>query len=236
MPDPSALSTGFAELDAGPTVRVRVWDLPTRIFHWALALAVVGQLVTGLSGLMEWHFRIGYLVLSLLLFRLIWGFIGGHWSRFASFVHSPRALFDYLRGQARPDQLVGHTPLGALSVFALLAFLIAQVATGLVADDEISASGPLTRFVSSATVSLASAWHAAVGKWIILALVVLHVLAIAFYATVRRQHLVKPMFSGDKLLTYQAATSRDSVGSRLLALVIFGACAGFAYWISTLRL
>lgn len=236
MPDPSALSTGFAELDAGPTVRVRVWDLPTRIFHWALALAVVGQLVTGLSGLMEWHFRIGYLVLSLLLFRLIWGFIGGHWSRFASFVHSPRALFDYLRGQARPDQLVGHTPLGALSVFALLAFLIAQVATGLVADDEISASGPLTRFVSNATVSLASAWHAAVGKWIILALVILHVLAIAFYATVRRQHLVKPMFSGDKLLTHQAAASHDSVGSRLLALVIFGACAGFAYWISTLRL
>lgn len=236
MPDPSALSTGFAELDDGAAVRVRVWDLPTRIFHWALALAVVGQLVTGLSGLMEWHFRIGYLVLSLLLFRLIWGFIGGHWSRFASFVHSPRALLDYLRGQARPDQLVGHTPLGALSVFALLAFLIAQVATGLMADDEISASGPLTRFVSSATVSLASAWHAAVGKWIILALVVLHVLAIAFYVAVRRQRLVKPMFSGDKLLTHQAATSRDSIGSRLLALVIFGACAGFAYWISTLRL
>lgn len=236
MPDPSALSTGFAELDDGAAVRVRVWDLPTRIFHWALALAVVGQLVTGLSGLMEWHFRIGYLVLSLLLFRLIWGFMGGHWSRFASFVHSPRALLDYLRGQARPDQLVGHTPLGALSVFALLAFLIAQVATGLMADDEISASGPLTRFVSSATVSLASAWHAAVGKWIILALVVLHVLAIAFYVAVRRQRLVKPMLSGDKLLTHQAATSRDSIGSRLLALVIFGACAGFAYWISTLRL
>ena len=236
MPDPSTLSTGFAELDAGPTVRVRVWDLPTRMFHWALALAVIGQLVTGLSGWMEWHFRIGYLVLSLLLFRLVWGFVGGRWSRFASFAHSPASLLNYLRGMAHPDQLVGHTPLGALSVFALLGLLIAQVATGLVADDEISASGPLTRFVSSATVSLASAWHAVAGKWFILALVVVHVLAIAFYVLVRRQQLVRPMLSGDKLLTHQAAPSRDTAASRLLALIVFAACAGFAYWISTLRL
>lgn len=236
MPDPSALSTGFGELDASSAKLVRVWDLPTRIFHWALAVAVVGQVATGLSGVMEWHFRNGYLVLALLLFRLIWGFVGGHWSRFASFVHSPSALLAYLRGRARPEQLVGHTPLGALSVFALLAILVAQVATGLVADDEISASGPLTRFVSSATVSLASAWHATAGKWIILALVALHVLAIAFYALVRHQHLVKPMLSGDKLLAHPAAASRDTIGSRVLALIVFGACAGFAYWISTLRL
>ncbi|MBS0343975.1 MAG: cytochrome b/b6 domain-containing protein, partial [Proteobacteria bacterium] len=177
-----------------------------------------------------------YLVLALVLFRLIWGFIGGRWSRFASFVYSPATLIGYLRGHEHPDQRVGHTPLGALSVFALLAFLVAQVATGLVSDDEVSASGPLTRFVSGATVHLASTWHAAVGKWVILALVVLHVLAIAFYVRVRRQQLVKPMLSGDKLLTHTAASSRDSAGSRLVALVIFGACAGFAYWISTLRL
>ena len=236
MPDPSAPTTGFAELDAGPAMRVRVWDLPTRLFHWALTLAVIGQVTTGLSGAMEWHFRIGYLVLALLLFRLIWGFVGGHWSRFASFVHSPAALVDYLRGRARPDQLVGHTPLGALSVFAMLAMLIAQVSTGLIADDEISASGPLTRFVSSATVSLASGWHALVGKWFLLALVILHVLAIAYYAAVRRQHLIRPMLSGDKLLTHQAPMSRDTIGSRLLALALFGACVIFAYWISSLRL
>ena len=236
MPDPSALSTGFAELEAGPTTRVRVWDLPTRVFHWTLALAVLGQLVTGLSGVMDWHLRIGYLVLALLLFRVVWGFVGGYWSRFSSFLHSPGAVLDYLRGQARPDQLVGHTPLGALSVFALLAILVAQVATGLVADDEVSASGPLTRFVSNAVVGAASAWHTVAGKWIVLALVVLHVLAITFYVAVRRQRLVKPMLSGDKLLAHEAAASRDSAGSRVLALVIFGACAGFAYWISTLRL
>jgi len=235
MPDPFALTTGFAELDAGPTVRVRVWDLPTRIFHWVLGIAVIAQLATGLSGLMEWHFRNGYLLLALLLFRLIWGFIGGHWSRFASFLHSPAAVVQYVRGRAHPDQLIGHTPLGALSVFALLIFLIAQVATGLVSDDEVSASGPLTRFVSSATVSLASTWHVAIGKWVVLALVVLHILAIVFYVAVRHQHLVKPMISGDRLLTHKAQASRDNVGTRLLALLIFACCLAFAYWISTLR-
>ena len=235
MPDPFALTTGFAELDAGPTVRVRVWDLPTRIFHWVLALAVIAQLTTGLSGLMEWHLRNGYLLLALLLFRLVWGFIGGHWSRFASFLHSPVAVVNYLRGRAHPDQLIGHSPLGALSVFALLVFLIAQVATGLVSDDEASASGPLTRFVSTATVGLASTWHVAVGKWVVLGLVLLHILAIVFYVAVRRQHLVRPMISGDKLLTHKAQGSQDNAGTRLVALVIFSCCLALAYWISTLR-
>jgi cytochrome b len=200
-----------------------------------LALAVVGQLATGFSGAMEWHFRIGYVVLALLLFRLVWGFFGGHWSRFRAFAYSPGSLMAYLRGEAQPDHLVGHTPLGALSVFALLALLVLQVASGLVADDEISAAGPLTRFVSNATVSLASAWHV-FAKWIVLALVVLHVLAVLFYAVVRRQALLRPMLSGDKLLTQPTPASRDNAATRLVALIVFAVCVAFAYWISTLRL
>ncbi len=80
---------------------------------------------------MEWHFRLGYAVLALLLFRLLWGFVGGRWSRFAAFVYGPRSVVAYLRGRAHPDHLIGHTPLGALSVFAVLAILAFQVATGL---------------------------------------------------------------------------------------------------------
>ncbi|RYF65490.1 MAG: hypothetical protein EOO22_22585, partial [Comamonadaceae bacterium] len=83
--------------------KARIWDLPTRLFHWALALAVVGLLVTGFNGVMEWHFRIGYGVLALLMFRLVWGFVGGRWSRFANFIYSPRSLFSYLGGRAHPD-------------------------------------------------------------------------------------------------------------------------------------
>lgn len=235
MPDPSALPTGFAELDAGPSLRVRVWDLPTRIFHWTLAVAVVGQVGTGLSGAMAWHLRIGYLVLALLLFRLVWGFVGGRWSRFGSFAHSPATLMNYLRGEGHAALRVGHTPLGALSVFAMLLFLLAQVATGLVSDDEVSASGPLVRFVSSATVGLASTWHAAVGAWVVVALVLLHVAAVVFYVAVRGQQLVRPIISGDKLLAHEAPASRDGAGPRLLALVLFALCGAFAFWISTLR-
>jgi cytochrome b len=143
---------------------------------------------------------------------------------------------DYLRGRAHPDHLIGHTPLGALSVFALLAILALQVATGLVADDEVMASGPLTRFVSGATVSLATAWHTTFGKWIAIALVSVHVLAVLFYVAVKHRRLVRPMISGDKpVADGSAAPSRDDAASRLLALVVFAACAAFAAWIASLR-
>lgn len=231
--------TESAMAASGASDRTRVWDLPTRLFHWALAFAVAGMIGTGLGGVMEWHFRVGYLVLSLLLFRLLWGFAGGRWSRFAAFVYSPTAVVTYLRGRPHPDHLIGHTPLGALSVFAVLAVLALQVATGLMADDEISASGPLTRFVSSEVVSLATRWHSAPGKWTVIALVSLHVLAVLFYVLVKRHRLVRPMVTGDKLLGAaggHVAASRDDAASRLLALVLFALCAGLAYWVSSLRI
>lgn len=219
------------------TVRTRVWDLPTRLFHWLLALTVTGVLATGLLGVMEWHFRLGYGVLALLLFRLVWGFVGGRWSRFGTFVHGPRSVVAYLRGRAHPDHLVGHNPLGALSVFAMLGLLAIQVTTGLLADDAITYAGPLSHMVSSDTASLATSWHATYGKWIVIALVVVHLLAVAYYALVRRQTLIGPMLSGDKAV--EAATgvapSRDDVVSRCVALVLFGACVGFAFWIASLR-
>jgi len=223
-----------AGIGAGAT-RTRVWDLPTRLFHWALVAAVISQVATALAGRMEWHFRGGYAVLSLLLFRLIWGFIGGRWSRFAAFVYSPGTVMNYLRGRAHPDHLVGHSPLGALSVFALLAILALQVASGLVSDDEIAASGPLTRFVSNATVKVATHWHAGLGKWIVLALAGLHVLAVLYYVLIKRHRLVRPMISGDKLASVGIAPSRDDAASRLLALAVFALCAAFAAWIASLR-
>src|ERR1035437_10986618 len=121
------------------THRIRGWDLPPRLFHWALVLCFAASIVTGTIGgsAMAWHFRSGCLVLSLLLFRLVWGFIGGRWSRFASFVHRPATVLAYIRGQGLPDHSVGHNPLGAGSVLALLSFLLLQVASGSFSDDEI---------------------------------------------------------------------------------------------------
>ena len=232
--------TSMAALEAAPSSAfpTRVWDLPTRLFHWALAVAVIGLIGTGLGGVMEWHFRLGYTVLALLLFRLFWGFLGGRWSRFAAFFYAPGSIVAYLRGRAHPNHLIGHTPLGALSVFAVLAILTVLVATGLMADDEISASGPLTRFVSGEIVSFATRWHTVQGKWTVIALASLHVLAVLFYVLVKRHRLVRPMLSGDKLVSGASgnvAESRDDAASRWLALVLFALCAGVAYWVASLR-
>ena len=218
-------------------VRTRIWDLPTRLFHGLLALTVSGVLVTGWTGVMDWHFRLGHAVLALLLFRLVWGFVGGRWSRFAAFVHGPRSIVAYLRGQAHPDHLIGHNPLGALSVFAMLAVLVLQVATGLVADDAITYAGPLAHTVSGAMSSLATGWHAGWGKWVVIALIVLHLAAVLYYAVVRRHTLVAPMITGDKLFpsATPVAPSRDGAGSRWLALALFAGCIAVATWISTIR-
>jgi cytochrome b len=214
--------------------KVRVWDLPTRLFHWALALGVIAQASTGLVGgnTLVWHFRIGYAVLALLLFRIIWGLVGGRWSRFGAFAYSPQSVLNYLKGRGKPEQSVGHSPIGAASVFAMLLFLLAQVASGLFSDDEIAAAGPLTRFVSNSTVSLATQYHASIGKWVLLALVLLHVGAIIFY--LRRKHnLLGAMLHGDKELVQAAPPSRDDAVSRAAALLILAACAGAAYWVAS---
>lgn len=215
--------------------RVRVWDLPTRVFHWALVLCVTGLAISGSVGgsAMVWHFRFGYTVLALLLFRITWGLVGGRWSRFAAFLYAPQSLLNYVRGQGKPEHGVGHSPLGALSVFAMLGILIAQVSTGLLSDDEISFAGPLTGFVSNATVSLASNYHTEIGKWLLLGLVVLHIAAILFYLY-RKQNLVSPMLHGDKELTLAVPSSRDDALSRIAALLILLACAALAYWVSSL--
>ncbi|MBX3606123.1 MAG: cytochrome b/b6 domain-containing protein [Piscinibacter sp.] len=208
---------------------MRVWDLPTRLFHWTLALCVVGSVVSAKIGgnALVWHFRLGYVVFTLLAFRLLWGLVGGHWSRFASFAPSPGTLRRYLGGTARPDEHldVGHSPLGALSVLALLAILAAQVGTGLFADDEIANTGPLIRFVSGATSLLLTGWHKTWGQWLIVTLVLLHVAAIVYYRVARRRDLIGPMLRGDKLLERPAPASADTPRSRLLAALLVGACA-----------
>ena len=206
--------------------RIRIWDLPTRLFHWLLALCVIGLVASAKLGYMDWHFRLGYAVLTLLLFRGIWGLLGGHWSRFSSFLYSPASLWRYLRGRGEPAHAVGHSPTGALSVLALLGFLLAQVASGLISDDEIASAGPLTHLVSGTWVSLATWYHRAVGQWVLIGLVVLHIAAILYYLWGKRQNLIRPMLSGDKILTHAVDAARDDGRSRLLALVLLLLCAG----------
>lgn len=228
----------MVDKQAESLVTVRVWDLPTRLFHWLLLACVVGSFVSGHVGgnALVWHMRLGYTIFSLLAFRILWGLVGGRWSRFASFVHPPGAVLRYLRRQSRPDEHhdVGHNPMGALSVLALIAILAAQVATGLFADDEIATTGPLNRFVSSATGLALTSWHKGWGQWLIVALVTLHVAAILYYRFGQRVDLVRPMLTGDKALPAGVPASRDGIGTRLLAAALLALCGAGVAWLVAL--
>jgi cytochrome b len=217
---------------------IRVWDLPTRVFHWALALCVVGSVVTAHLGgnAMVWHFRLGYSAFTLIAFRVVWGLIGGHWSRFSNFIYAPATLLRYLRGQNQAQEMhdVGHSPLGALSVFAVLVVLAAQVATGLFSDDEIANTGPLIKFVSGSTSLMLTKWHKNYGQWIIIALVVLHVAAIAFYVVKKKRDLLRAMVIGDKQLSASTTASTDTLATRALAALVFAVCAGGVAWLVNL--
>jgi cytochrome b len=223
MTRPDIAPASAAAAEPGALVAVRVWDLPTRLFHWALATCIVVSVVSAKIGgnAMVWHFRCGYVVLGLLVFRLLWGLVGGHWSRLARFIYAPSTLLRYLRGRAAPHEHldVGHSPLGALSVFAMLIVLAVQVGTGLVGDDEISNVGPLNRHVSNATGLAATAWHTTWGQWAVIGLVLLHVAAVISY-TVRGKALIAAMVGGDKRLPAGTPASADGRRTRWLAFLL----------------
>lgn len=214
---------------------VRVWDLPTRAFHWLLALLVCALFVTGKIGgeVMVWHARFGYAVASLLLFRLVWGAVGGHWSRFASFWPTYQRLDAFLRGTADRQFMVGHSPLGGVSVFAMLGFLTLQVLSGTFSEDKAEFAGPFAALVANSTVHLATGYHKNVGQLVLIALIGLHLSAIAFYFFKRGRNLVGPMWTGNQRLDFTAPHSRDDRWSRLLATLIFVACAVMVMWVVT---
>jgi cytochrome b len=188
--------------------RVRVWDLPTRLFHWSLALCMLTAFVSAQSGgitAQRLHYLCGYAVLVLVGFRIAWGFAGPRYARFAQFVQGPAATLVYARtllGSAAPASAPGHpghNPLGALSVLALLAACGLQSATGLFSKDDIASEGPLARYVSDALVDRFTRAHDA-GANALYVLLGLHLLAVALYRWVKRENLVLPMITGDKLL------------------------------------
>lgn len=219
-------------------VSVRVWDLPTRLFHWALVACVAGSIVSANVGgnALAWHFRFGYAILALLLFRLAWGFVGPRYARFSSFAPNPAAALRYLRGRAPITP--GHSPLGALSVYAMLVVLAVQATTGLFANDAILWEGPLRNTVSNATSDRLTSLHLA-NRYLMIALIALHVATIAWYAVVRRKALVRPMIVGDGEFPAGPAASApppsaaDGAAVRGKATALLAACAALVWALVT---
>jgi len=213
---------------------IRVWDLPIRVFHWLLVLCIIGSLVSVNLGenAIEWHAYFGYSVLTLLIFRIVWGFVGSTHARFASFLPNRESVLNYLQGKA--PRVLGHNPIGALSVFALLLVLSVQVLTGLFVDDEITFQGPLAKYVPNWVVSFLSEIHEG-NQVVIYILITIHIAAILYYKKFKGEDLIKPMISGDKeidpseeanyLPSDLGRASKDGALQRGLALVLLSLIA-----------
>lgn len=210
--------------------KVKLWDAPVRVFHWSLALLVGAAFLTGLSGggWMDWHGRIGSATAGLIGFRLAWGIVGSTYARFATFIRGPATIAAYLRGEWRG---LGHNPLGALSVIGMLAVLTLQVISGLFANDDIAFQGPYNRLIGEEAAALALYLHNRT-YWLIAALVGLHLGAIAFYARVRGENLVKPMLTGVKEIPPVVPAPAEVAGGGLRSLAIALAVAAFFSWLA----
>ena len=217
--------------------KTRIWDLPTRLFHWVLVVCVVGALVTVKLGgnWMQWHINFGIATLALLVFRIIWGLVGPRYARFSSFLPSVRAAWGYLcSASAVTQHHAGHNPLGAWSVYALLVMLLLQASTGLFATDDIMYQGPLSVLVSNDLVALLTSVHK-LGELVIFSLLGLHLIAIAFY-TIKGHGLVGPMIHGDansNNLTAGALPAQDDWRVRVGALALAVVLACMAWWLAT---
>ncbi len=196
--------------------RIKLWDLPTRLFHWLLVILIVAAVISGKVGgaATDWHGRIGLAILGLITFRLAWGIIGSSHARFVSFFPTPHSVMAYLRGQWNG---VGHNPLGAFSVFGLLALIALQVGTGLFGNDDIAFNGPLFNLISKELSDKLTGIHK-VSINLLIALIVLHLMAIAFYTHVKKEQLVKPMVTGWK--DVQPGQGESARGGGIIAIIV----------------
>src|SRR5665213_1767361 len=219
-----------------PPVEVPVWDAPVRIVHWLLVLLLIALVTTGLLGnnWLQWHMRAGYAMLTLVLFRIVWGFAGSRNARFLAFVRGPRAVRAYARSlrMRAHDVHATHNPLGAWMVIALLAALLLQCALGLFTNDDILYEGPLAHHVTKDLSDTLSSLHRR-GWWVVVALASVHIGAVAAYYAMLRDNLVQPMISGRKRLPGARADASLARTLFTLAAALLACCAAFVWWLVT---
>lgn len=215
--------------------KVFVWDLPTRLFHWILVILICVSFYTGLTGgltLMDYHMLSGYGILTLVIFRLAWGFFGTRHARFSGFLYGPRSIFQTTRQlmDRRSEPYVGHNPLGGLSVLAFLVALLVQAGTGLFANDDIFTEGPLTHLVSDATSDQLTEIHE-INLWVIGILIGLHLAAISLYELYKGQRLILAMITGKKSVPDGKMDGQEIHDRPVRALILLAIAASIVYWL-----
>jgi cytochrome b len=225
-------------------VSVPVWDIFVRCFHWSLVGLFTFSVVSAKLGgnWIEWHVKSGYAILALVLFRMIWGFVGGEYARFSSFLAGPVRGVRFLLGlfQKQTQHVAGHNPVGGWMVIVLLLLLALQATLGLFSNDEIATTGPLARYVSDDTSISAMSWHRRIGDALLI-LVGVHILAVLFHVFVKKEGLIRAMFNGNKQLPESLAREANvarkssvSVGFVVLTIAII-AVAVAVNWSSIVK-
>jgi cytochrome b len=200
---------------------VLVWDLPTRLFHWLTVTLMLAAYFTWRNDWVNCHALVGEALLALVLFRIVWGFVGSETARFARFLASPHVAIRYLARLLRrePDMQVGHNPAGGWMVLLLLALLLGETLTGIVDNNDVADEGPLTHAVPAMVLNLITDLHTLLWD-ALLAAALLHITVISVYAVAKGQNLLRPMLTGRKQLPDQITPPR--VTSLLLAGVVLG--------------
>ncbi|GAA5134882.1 cytochrome b/b6 domain-containing protein [Thalassotalea piscium] len=214
--------------------KILIWDFPVRLFHWLLVICLIGSWYTseGERGLTDIHMLFGYSILALVLFRILWGFIGTKYAKFSQFVPNKNELTQYVKGN---KDYLGHNPLGSLMVFAMLALLLLQTVSGLFMSDEIFTNGPYFDSVSKSTQKLMATIHNNVFD-IILIVSALHIIAILFYLIVKKQNLITAMITGKKWVENKLTSAGIPHSKLLIALVLIAVVSAFVYWLVVLNI
>ena len=228
----------------------KIWDLPIRLFHWSLVLALIFLYFTAefsewmterfaemdiYIDVIVWHSRAGYFVLTLLLFRILWGFFGSKHARFASMPYSPKIMMPYIKSLRVGSKLkfTGHNPLGSYSVFVMLTLLLLQTFSGLFADDEIAFTGPLAQYASDGLIRAMTNWHH-INFDLLKIFIGIHLLAILAYQLVLQEPLIRRMTRGEVAVCEPSSSQMSEPSpSRQVplvrALVLYIMCIAVVY-------
>lgn len=205
---------------------VLVWDVPIRLFHWAVALLIPVLYLTWRLNWMDWHAQAGYVLLALLLFRALWGVFGSDTARFSRCLTSPSVCMRYLGRLHRrePDTIAGHNPAGGWMVVAMLGLMLGETLTGVYINNDVADEGPLTEIVPARITNLITDLHALIWD-VLLVAVVIHLAAITFYAVVKGHNLVRAMVIGSKRLPERVPAPHVAGTGRALVLLLLAVCA-----------